>query len=441
MCPQQESNQQSPKLFDQYTKTSISILLIAHSAFLSRFRYPRVFIWTTIQLKMASLEAFGFVSTVLGDIGFLQSSLPPAAPHIMVRIYAGLGASSSTGTGGDAPTVALWDSVGTFLGSTGETDQVIGDGEFIDMPIPPLSTISAEYMAVAAYREDDICIASISVTMANGQDTLAMYGDIASQCGAPWYLSNEILGDNNFKPRCVWITSEPTDQHPYQGFGIHLPDFTPTDERTAQYNSNRASMCHAQPRFSMYTDINEGDTIPIFKPPLIQTEGTLVDQDPNAVPTAPMVQADAITGLLTPITARPLGNAVDGVASGPSSVIDGKVVAPQTQSDGSSRRSRRQTTGSSWMQTHLIVSQDSQHTATVLCESATSSGPDFVSLSEGLFCDMDEKELWPLCSSANATTSCFDMASNTLLLPTASSENKRRAAGWNKVYERVTQWT
>lgn len=48
------------------------------------------------------------------------------------------------------------------------------------------------------------------------------------------------------------------------------------------------------------------------------------------------------------------------------------------------------------MQRQLIVSSDPQQAATILCESATSSGPDFVPLLEGLFCDMDGKVLWPL---------------------------------------------
>jgi hypothetical protein len=383
------------------------------------------------------MNVFAFNSTALGHVGILQDNLIPPGPYIGVRIYSGLGASSATGTGGDAPTVALWDAVGTFLGSSGETDQVVGDGKHIDMPIKTTSTVSAEYMAVAAYRSDDICIASISLTMPDG-DSLAMFGDVPSVCGAPWYLSNGILGENGYKPRCVWITSEPTKNHPYQGFGIHLADFIPTDEREAQYNSNRASMCHAQSRFSMYTKITEGDTIPVFYPPLIQVPVNLTDNNPDAVPTAPMVQAKPITGLVAPITGRPLGNAVAGVATGPSSAIDGKVVQPQSSGR---HRSRRHTSRSSWTQKQLIVSPDPQHAAKMLCKSATSSGPNFVSLSEGLYCDMEEKALWPLCSSANTTTSCFDMTSNSLLVPTASSGSKRQVTGGSKLYEKVIQWT
>jgi len=75
-----------------------------------------------------------------------------------------------------------------------------------------------------------------------------------------------------------------------------------------------------------------------------------------------------------------------------------------------------------------------------------SAGPDFVSLSEGLFCDMDEKQLWPLCSSSNATSSCFDTTSNALLIgapfSNATTGGTLLVTGGSsgKVYSTVTRW-
>jgi hypothetical protein len=40
--------------------------------------------------------------------------------------------------------------------------------------------------------------------------------------------------------------------------------------------------------------------------------------------------------------------------------------------------------------------------------SETSMGPDFVSTVEELFCDMEEREVWPLCST-QITNGCLDM--------------------------------
>jgi hypothetical protein len=39
-------------------------------------------------------------------------------------------------------------------------------------------------------------------------------------------------------------------------------------------------------------------------------------------------------------------------------------------------------------QDHIIISNDPQHNTAELYQSATSAGLNFISLSEGLFCDM-----------------------------------------------------
>lgn len=393
---------------------------------------------------MAALDFFGFVSGTLGIVSFLQSNLPVYVPNqTKVRVFAGLGTTASTGTGGSVPAVALWDGVGGFIGSSGIEDDYIPDGSFVDLTVQPPSADderSTEYMAVAATGQDDLCIASIALAMPDG-DSLAMYGDIPSQCGAPWYHSNMILGNTDFKPRCVWITNTVSKTRPYQGFGIHLPDFLSSPQRTAQYDSHDGSMCHAQPRFSMYTKIGVGDSIPVFSPPL-GSNPDLTDISPDTVSTAPMKPAGQITGLLEPITGRPLGTSIDGIASGASSSLNLPVQAPS-----SGRRRRRQTTNSTAnTQDNLIISTDPKHSAQILCQSTTSSGPDFISMTEGLFCDMDVKQLWPLCSSINASSSCFDTTSNTLLTgapysSTTMGNTFLATSGIiSKTYDTVTQW-
>ena len=389
---------------------------------------------------LSPLDFFGFVSSALGIVSFVQSNLPLHDPdQTKVRIFAGLGLSS-TGTAGNVPTVALWDALGGFIGSSGPVIDTVSGGSFVDLSVQPTSANddrSTEYLAVAAAGSDDICIASIALTMPNG-DNLAMYGDVPSQCGAPWYHSNEILGNNNFKPRCVWITNTVSKTRPYEGFGIHLPDFAFTDARQAQYNSHDGSMCHAQPRFSMYTNIGITDSIPVFSPPLDYADNQ-TDVNPGSVSTAPMIPADSITGLIS-ITGHPIPSGSNSVASGPSSALVLPVQAP------SSGRRRRGQTMSSTIQDHLIISNDSQHSATDLCQSTASAGPDFVSMSEGLFCDMDEKQLWPLCSSINATSSCFDTTSNTLMTgapfsnTTAGSTLLVTGGISGKVYNTIAQW-
>jgi hypothetical protein len=388
------------------------------------------------------LNIFGFAASTLGIVGFTENNLPVQVPNqTKVRIFAGLGLNSTSGTGGNCPTVALWDGSGGFIGSSGPVVDSIGSGDFVDLDVQPTSATNdraTEYMAVAAAGSDDICIASIALTMPSG-DNLVMYGDVPSQCGAPWYHSNEILGNLDFKPRCVWITNTVSKTRPYQGFGIHLPDFVFTEARLAQYNLHDGSMCHAQPRFSMYTQIGITDSIPVFDPPINTNPSNLTDPDPGAVSTAPMTPADPITGLIS-LVGRPIPSGIDGVATGPSSALNLPVQAPS-----SGRRRRRQTTDFT-SQDQVIISSDPQHSAAELCQSPMSAGPDFVSLSEGLFCDMDEKQLWPLCSSSNATSSCFDTTSNALLIgapfSNATTGGTLLVTGGSsgKVYSTVTRW-
>lgn len=56
----------------------------------------------------------------------------------------------------------------------------------------------------------------------------------------------------------------------------------------------------------------------------------------------------------------------------------------------------------------LVVNSRPDQSAIELCNSPTSRGSDFVSIDEGLFCDMETKALYPLCSS-EVKSQCFDL--------------------------------
>jgi hypothetical protein len=72
-----------------------------------------------------------------------------------------------------------------------------------------------------------------------------------------------------------------------------------------------------------------------------------------------------------------------------------------------------------WCQENqLIISSYTGHSAVEVCESETSWGPDFVSLAEGIFCDMCQRQAYPLCSGtgggySTTTTASSDQASVT----------------------------
>ncbi|CAD0113317.1 unnamed protein product [Aureobasidium uvarum] len=64
-----------------------------------------------------------------------------------------------------------------------------------------------------------------------------------------------------------------------------------------------------------------------------------------------------------------------------------------------------------WMEQKLIVSNIATHSATNLCNSNTSWGPDFASPVEGKLCDMSTKTLYTLCSMEDVD-GCVDIATN-----------------------------
>src|ERR1700738_3356157 len=64
-------------------------------------------------------------------------------------------------------------------------------------------------------------------------------------------------------------------------------------------------------------------------------------------------------------------------------------------------KSRRQDTQGSKFGGKLITSTHPSHSAIGLCDSDTSRGPDFVSHHEGMYCDMETKQAYPLCDAVN----------------------------------------
>lgn len=84
----------------------------------------------------------------------------------------------------------------------------------------------------------------------------------------------------------------------------------------------------------------------------------------------------------------------------------------------------------------LVVSPHEAHNATALCESETSMGPDFVSLPEALHCDMETREVLPLCG-AGVTVPCFDLETSTT---GPGSSTKRDGTAKAKTYAQVIEW-
>lgn len=387
---------------------------------------------------MAGMAVFDIIGTVLGLGMMIPGLIPDKDEHqTVVRIGAGLSMDESASTSGNKPGVHLYDVMGRSIGSTGGSKHSkILDGDFMDISVPfddGVGKKPTEYLSFANGGDDALCIAYIALTQPDGTKK-AWYGDIAKSCGADWYHSQLKTGDDDYQPACIWIDRDHSYGLRFQGLGMHIMDFAATQERAEQYNDNHDLMCKAAPRLRMYTDMNDDDPIPFFSPPLEYNTTGLVDKDPAVVMDkthwslpneGPNIKKSVVDADQAPIPSRRL--------------------RPRQQ------RPQQGVNQTSSFDDKLILSKSKYHSARKLCESATSVGPDFVSLDEQLFCDMDTKKTWQLCGAETAT-GCFDRNSSkivtghtagnrTMLHGIAKEMVVNNAVTMPKSYGKIVQWT
>jgi hypothetical protein len=99
---------------------------------------------------------------------------------------------------------------------------------------------------------------------------------------------------------------------------------------------------------------------------------------------------------------------------------------------------QRSTKRNSKKDTSLVRSDIWSHNGTELCQSPSSRGPDFISLAEGVHCDMDTRTVTPLCQTSQhgqAGGDCFSVDEKKLL---GRSWSRKRSV--NKQYSRIVDW-
>jgi hypothetical protein len=93
------------------------------------------------------------------------------------------------------------------------------------------------------------------------------------------------------------------------------------------------------------------------------------------------------------------------------------------------------------MCTHrLTISEFDDHSAKTVCQSDSSSGPDFISTVERLFCDMCDRQIWRLCDHEE-DHECFDLELRILKAGSGSRIFGRDGMGSiQKRYRKVGHW-
>ncbi|MCJ1484650.1 hypothetical protein MMC06_004823 [Schaereria dolodes] len=304
-----------------------------------------------------------------------------------VKIGAGstLANESSYSTGGHNPNVALWGSDGHRIGRyyPGSGDK-IPDGTQTTIKVqhgdtePSNAAKQPEYIFIMMNDDDALCINYVAVTGPDNNQ-MAWYGDVGYSCGGDWYHSQYKIGQNDYMPKCVWLSIRPTTANKlrHQGMGIHITDFNSDSDKLAkQYQKYPDSMCKTAPRFKLYERSHPDDVLPIYFPPLdlVPTDNT--DVDPVAT------------------------SKNQGIKGGDPAMKVPKRDLTSNPPASNTTHTRYTNEPGCRFDGHLIVSHHDTHSAVELCEHDFSVGPDFVSITEETFCDMYTKLTWPLCTDA-----------------------------------------
>jgi hypothetical protein len=396
---------------------------------------------------MAAFNVFTIVLGVASMIPMLGSMMPGRDPLVTtIRIYGGTG----TDTSGNAPGVAAFDIDGNLIGSVKGGD-VIAQGAPFDAKIEMKadgsdgSAAQAQYISLSQAGVDALCVAGISVTWPDGLE-FAWYGDVAEFCGAPWYPSTTVLSAKDlYTPKCVWIDGDATNGIKTQGIAMHIPSFVATAERAQSMTEDKDLWCNTAPRLKFYDSLQLEQAIPVFKP-YPEFEGTtLLDVDPAKTKNS--------ANWFTPQWPLDKKGRKDEKAMKKAEKEAEKERERQGQKEEKRNVDFNVDVSVNGTSAELVAngkrpffgilnkSPSKYHSAIELCQSSTSFGPDFVSLEEGVFCDMDAKKAWPLCS-ATITNNCFDNDTDKMV---GGKKNSRRddvtgARIIHKRYTKVNSW-
>jgi len=344
----------------------------------------------------------------------------PSPNAISVTLVAGGRNNTNKGsdplTGGNVPHVAVWDIAGQRIGQWNpHHDQKMGEDSIgpdiiIDPKTKKNSNVDPYYILLSNSGTDAVCLASI--TIASAAVSTSFYGDTGYKCGQSWYLSGKPVGSNYETPRCVWLDGDGTNKINANAISFHISDFAPSTDMITQYNDNQDTLCKSTPRFSFWSHLDPDSEIPIFDPPLeyvpdSSTGGPGADKDPSRV-----------------IDKTPFDKSVKTY----------KGQASYKRSLKSSRhRARAQSSNPD--PTHLIITNHPGHDIRDVCEHPNSVGWDVVSTVDNIYCDMETRQLYPVCV-AGTRDACFDMTTKTIRAPAG----KRDISVSNKQYATSDEW-
>ncbi|KAH5528916.1 hypothetical protein HBI29_009080 [Parastagonospora nodorum] len=363
--------------------------------------------------------ALGFALNVAGivaPLALMGKPVPkPSLASTNVQIIVGHAPGDNENNdpselGGGCPHVALWDDFGERIGqyspSKGCRVHTNNVGEVWNIEhkqtVPSMSQADPYYVMLSTTSKNAICISAISVVGQKIQGNF--FGDIGSMCGMTWFLSDNAIGSDFSKPRCVWLDADHSNGINARALSFHLNDMVPNPDKTEEYQQDMDMLCKSTPRFSFWGDLLPDGRIPFFKPPLQYTGDNGADIDRSRVlddPNHPYNKGASMRRRST-LKAR-----------------------------------REENKGSNYDVTQLIVSESDD--VREVCEHPNSYGWDIVSKKQSLFCCMEHKQLYPLCTPA-ITDRCFDLDAKTLRGVTDMHAEEAKHMRFGRSYNSTRHW-
>ncbi|KAF6235251.1 hypothetical protein HO173_006445 [Letharia columbiana] len=306
--------------------------------------------------------AFGLVALV--TLG--KNDVPNIRQHpdnSAVRVAVALNAPDDGPTQADGtyPAILAYNEVGDYIGwSDWQHRPHIKSGGFHDVIIEQQKGPGqqATYLQLFA-GTDAVCIAYISQTWADGT-TRGWLGDMGRACGRPYYYSHIFVGNDGHVPDCIWMDADHSDDPDHDmpaALQIHMQEYT---NLTTAYSRDPAHYC--------------------------DEECIIFHRDPTKhldFKKHPPKEDRLFRGNHPP--------------GGPCCMDDDDGYAKRNRQRQQPRNRRPPA-----LAARLVSSPHGKHSATDLCGSELSHGPDFVSWSERVFCDMGTKVSWPLCGSGGS---------------------------------------
>ncbi|KAI2627767.1 hypothetical protein GGR54DRAFT_590370 [Hypoxylon sp. NC1633] len=337
--------------------------------------------------------ALGFIFDAAGLIvPYVLSDLlkpkVPAEAQTSVQIILGQGSSTA---GGAVPHVALWDDDGNRIGQyhPGGNEKIAeGYHQSITVDhtqtVPKYSQADPYYVMISQLSDDAICVSAI--TVANTKISGSFYGDTGYKCGQSWFASDNRIGSDFSKPKCVWLDANHDNAINARALSFHLNDMQANEAKLDEYYNNLKTLCSSTPRFSFWGNLLPDGIIPFFNPRLEYKDDNGEDVD------------------------------VSKVIDDPKNPYDKSVYMHQGEQKSSRAvqpKARRDSRSANHDPTHLIIS-DQDTDVREICEHPNSYGWDIVSTDQGVFCDMEHKQLYPLCGDG-IVANCFSLSDTTLI--------------------------